>query len=181
MDSTVEYLVNSINDAFTKSCPEKPLFHKLKTPITEETLTLIKSKRKLQRDFSKLMTPRLKIQINRLKKLIERNIKTKQIINWELFCQSLNFIDSHFWKKKKTLTKSNKNMGKTHNQSLKQQDGTLTSDPQVKANIFADTLAKIHKSPSGPMFDNNYRHNIECFIEENKAEFEPLLQIIVRS
>ena len=66
-------------------------------------------------------------------------------------------------------------MGKTHNQSLKQQDGTLTSDPQVKANIFADTLAKIHKSPFGPMFDNNYRHNIECFIEENKAEFEPFV------
>ena len=27
LDSTVEYIVNSINDAFTKSCPEKPLFH----------------------------------------------------------------------------------------------------------------------------------------------------------
>ena len=57
LDSTVEYLVDSINDAFKKSCPEKPLFQKLKTLITQETLTLIKSKRKLQRDFSKLMTP----------------------------------------------------------------------------------------------------------------------------
>ena len=173
LDSTVEYLATSINDAYMKSCPEKPLFHKLSKPITKETLSLIKSKRKLQRDFSKTHDPRLKIQINRLKKLIKRNIKTKQIINWDHFCKSLNFKDNHFWKKIKPLIKSNNNMGKTYNQSLKQQDGTLTSDPQVKANIFADTLAKTHTTPSGSMFDNNFKFNIECFIEETKAEFEP--------
>ena len=76
-----------------------------RNPISDETLALIKKKRKLRRQYSQMKDPAVKTRINQLQKQVKDNLRIESQTSWEKFCNSIslktNSIES--WRKVKNF------------------------------------------------------------------------------
>ena len=59
-------------------------------PISEETLTLIKEKRRLRRQYSQIKDPTVKTRINQLQKQVKEDLRVESQASWEKFCNSIS-------------------------------------------------------------------------------------------
>ena len=59
-------------------------------PISDETLALIKEKRRLRRQYSQKKDPAIKTRINQLQKQVKKELKVESLVSWEKFCNSLS-------------------------------------------------------------------------------------------
>ena len=77
-------------------------------PISDETLALIKEKRKLRRQqYSQAHDP-VKTRINQLQKEIKDNLRIESQASWEKFCNDISLENNHTesWRKIKNFLKS---------------------------------------------------------------------------
>ena len=58
-------------------------------PISNETLALIKEKRKLRRQYSMRIDPAVKTHINQLQKQVKGDLRIESQASWEKFCNSI--------------------------------------------------------------------------------------------
>ena len=59
------------------------------TPVSNETLALIKEKRKLRRQYSQREDPAVKTRINQLQKQVKDDLRIESQASWEKFCNSI--------------------------------------------------------------------------------------------
>ena len=59
-------------------------------PISDETLALIKEKRRLRRQYSQKKDPAIKMRINQLQKQVKEELKVESLVSWEKFCNSIS-------------------------------------------------------------------------------------------
>ena len=76
-------------------------------PISDETLVLIKEKRRLRRQHSQKKDPAIKTRINQLQKQVKEELKVESLVSWETFCNSISLeTDSNeSWRKIKKFLK----------------------------------------------------------------------------
>ena len=59
-------------------------------PISNETLMLIKEKRRLRRQYSQKKDPAVKTHINQLQKQVKEELKVELLVSGEKFCNSVS-------------------------------------------------------------------------------------------
>ena len=59
-------------------------------PISDETLALIKEKRRLTRQYSQKKDPAVKTRINQLQKQVKEELRVETQASWEKFCNSIS-------------------------------------------------------------------------------------------
>ena len=77
-------------------------------PISDETIVLIKEKRRLRRHYYQNKDPAVKTQINQLQKQVKEELNIESLVSWEKFCNSisLEINTNEFWSKLKNFLKS---------------------------------------------------------------------------
>ena len=59
-------------------------------PISDETIALIKEKRRLRRQYSQNKDPAVKTRINQLQKQVKEDFRIETQASWEKFCNSIS-------------------------------------------------------------------------------------------
>ena len=60
------------------------------------------------------------------------------------------------------------------NNPINKKDGNPTENDLEKSNAFAETLGEIHNTHKGPIFDDNFKKEVDDEIAENYHLFNPL-------
>ena len=76
-------------------------------PISNETIPLIKEKRRLRRQYSQNKDRAVKTHINQLQKQVKDELRVETQASWEEFCNSISLetVPSESWRKIKNFLK----------------------------------------------------------------------------
>ena len=74
IDKYADFIVTAISTAVDKAIPTTKSGRPESQPVSEESLALIKEKRRLRRQYSQAHDPLVKTSINQLQKEIEDNL-----------------------------------------------------------------------------------------------------------
>ena len=129
----------------------------------EESLALIKEKRRLRRQYSKAHDPLVKIRINQLQKEIKE-------ASWEKFCNDVSLETNHTesWRKIKNFLKPK---GQRDYPALRL-DAKIAKTNGNKAQLFAESVERHFGIQSGN-FDLNHFDEVSQFKEDNYEYFYP--------
>ena len=105
-------------------------------PISDETLALIKEKRRLRRQYSQIKDPAMKTRINQLQKQVKEELRVETQASWEKFCNSVSLESdpSKSWRKIKNFLKPK---GQRDYLTL-HHDNKITKTNADKAQLFAE-------------------------------------------
>ena len=102
-----DFIVTAISTAADKAIPTSKSGRPDSQPVKEESLALIKEKRRLRRQYSQAHDPLVKTRINQLQKEIKDNLRIELQASWEKFCNDIsletNYAES--WRKIKIFLK----------------------------------------------------------------------------
>ena len=106
-DDIASNIAPAISTAVDKAIPTSKSGRPESQPISEETLALIKEKRKLRRQYFQAHDPLVKTRINQLQKEIKDNLRIESQASWEKFCNDISLETSHTesWRKIKNFLK----------------------------------------------------------------------------
>ena len=107
IDKYVDFITTVISTAIDKAIPTSKSGRPESQPIWDETLALIKEKRKLRRQYSQAHDPLVKTLINQLQKEIKDNLRIESQVSWEKFCNDVSLETNHTesWRKIKNFLK----------------------------------------------------------------------------
>ena len=83
IDKYADFITTAISSAVDKAIPKSKRGGPESQPISDETLALIKEKRKLRRQYSQAHDPSVKTRINQLQKEIKDNLRIESQASWE--------------------------------------------------------------------------------------------------
>lgn len=153
IDDAVNLLSTAITTAIDECVPMKTIDIR-RPPLPPFIVHLIHEKRRLYRQFVRTHDPNIKTQWNRLNAIVRRQTLRYREERWNTFCSGLDYREgARFWKRLKAVAGEKSS---TSGAPLRDQGGTVISDPQGKANLFAETLANVHQVPQNPLFDDGY-------------------------
>ena len=100
IDKHAEFIVSAISTASKSRCPDSQ-------HVSEESLVLIKKKRRLRRQYSQARYPLVKPCINQLQKETKGNLRIDSQASWENFCIGISLETNHneSWHKIKNFFK----------------------------------------------------------------------------
>ena len=127
-------------------------------PISNETLALIKEKRKLRRQYSQMKDPAVKTRINQLQKQVKDDLRVESQASWEKFCNSISLeADSNeSWRKIKNFLKPK---GQRDYPTLHHATKVAKTNAD-KAQLFAESVER-HFGIESEHFDSNQlRRNV---------------------
>ena len=75
LDQYADFIVSAISTAVDKAIPKSKSGRTESSPISEETLALIKEKRRLRRQYSQIKDPAVKTRINQLQKQVKEDLR----------------------------------------------------------------------------------------------------------
>ena len=78
-----DFIITAISIAVDKAIPESKSVGPESNPISDETLALIKEKRRLRRQYSQKKDPAIKTRINQLQKQVKEELKVESLVSWE--------------------------------------------------------------------------------------------------
>ena len=90
LDKYADFIVTAISTAVDKAIPKSKSVRPESNPISDETLALIKEKRRLRRQYSQNKDPSIKTRINQLWKQVKEELKVESLVSWEKFCNSIS-------------------------------------------------------------------------------------------
>ena len=139
-------------------------------PVSDETLALIKEKRRLRRQYSQAHDPLVKTCINQLHKEIKNNLRIESQASWEKFCNdiSLEITHTESWHKIKNFFKPK---GQRDYPALHLNAKTAKTNAD-KAQLFAESVIR-HFGIQSDNFDSKHFDEINQFIEDNYEYFYP--------
>ena len=107
IDKYADFIVTAISTAVNKAIPTSKSGRPESEPVSDETLVLIKEKRRLRRQYSQAHDPLVKARINQLEKEIKDNLRIGSQASWEKFCNDISLETNHTesWRKIKNLLK----------------------------------------------------------------------------
>ena len=85
IDKYADFIVTAISTAVDKAIPTSISGRPESQPVSEESLALIKKKRRLRRQYSQAHDPLVKTRINQLQKEIKDNFRIESQASWEKF------------------------------------------------------------------------------------------------
>ena len=94
IDKYADFITTAISTAVDKAIPKSSGRHESQ-PISDETLALLKEKRKLRRQYSQAHGPLVKTHINQLQKESKDNLRIKSQASWEKFCNDISLETNH--------------------------------------------------------------------------------------
>ena len=107
LDKYADFIVTAISTTVDKAIPKSKSVRPESNPISDETLALIKEKRRLRRQYSQKKDPTIKTHINQLQKQVKEELKVESLVSWEKFYNSISLeTDSNeSWRKIKNFLK----------------------------------------------------------------------------
>ena len=101
IDKCADFIVTAISTAVDKAIPTSESGHPESQPVLEESLALIKDKRRLRRQYSQAHDLLVKTRINQLQKEINDNLRIESQTSWEKFCNDISLETNHTecWRK----------------------------------------------------------------------------------
>ena len=163
-------LVTAISTAVDKAIPKSKSVRPESNPISDETLALIKEKRRLRRQYSQKQDPAIKTRINQLQKQVKEELKVKSLVSWEKFCNSVSLETdpNESWRKIKNFLKPK---GQRDYSALHHANKAAKTDAD-KAQLFAESVER-HFGIENDHFDSNHFDEVNKFIEDNHRYFYP--------
>ena len=139
--------------------------------ISDETIALIKEKRRLRREYSQNKDPAVKTRINQLQKQNKEELKVETQASWEKFCNSISLETdpSEPWRQ---IRKFLKPKGQRDYPTLRHDDKVAKTNVD-KAQLFAESVER-HFAIESEHFDLNHFNEVNNkFIEDNHKYFYP--------
>ena len=139
-------------------------------PISNETLALIKEKRRLRRQYSQKKDPTVKTCINQLQKQVKEELKVESLVSWGKFCNSISLENNsnESWRKIKNFLKP---QGQRDYPALHHANKAAKTNPD-KAQLFAESVER-HFGIENDHFDSSHVDEVSKFIEDNHRYFYP--------
>ena len=139
-------------------------------PIFNATLTLIKEKRRLRRQYSQKKDPAIKTGINQLQKQVKEEVKVESLVSLEKFCNSISLEpnSTESWRKIKNFLKPK---GQRDYPTLHHANKVAKTNAD-KAQLFAESVER-HFGIETDHFDSNHFDEVNKFIEGNHGYFYP--------
>ena len=94
LDKYADFIVTAVITAVDKAIPKSKSVCPESNPISDESLALIKEKRRLRRQYSQNKDPSVKTRINQLQKQVKEELKVESPVSWEKFCNSISLETS---------------------------------------------------------------------------------------
>ena len=170
IDKYAEFIATAISTAVDKAIPKSKSGRPESQPISDETLALIKEKRKLRRQYSQAHDPLVKMRINQLQKEIKDNLRIESQASWEKFCTDISLETNHTesWRKIKNFLKPK---GQRDYPALRLDAKTAKTNAD-KAQLFAESVER-HFGIQSNNFDSKHFDEVNQFIEDNYEYFYP--------
>ena len=170
IDKYADFITTAISTAIDKAIPKSKSGRPESRPISDETLALIKEKRKLRWQYSQAHNPLVKARMSQLQKEIKGNLRIESQVSWEKFCNDISLETNHTksWRKIKNFLKPK---GQCDYPAL-QLDPKTTKITADKAQLFAESV-KRHFGIQSDNFDSNHFDEVNQFIEDNNEYFYP--------
>ena len=170
LDRYADFIITALHTAVDKAIPKSKSVRPESNPISNETLALIKEKRKLRRQYSQMKDPALKTRINQLQKQVKDDFRVESQASWEKFCNSISLeTDSNeSWRKIKNFLKPK---GQRDYPTLQHANKVAKTNAD-KAQLFAESVER-HFGIESAHFDSNHFNEVNKFIEDNYQYFYP--------
>ena len=163
-----DFIVTALHTAVDKAIPKSKSVRPESNPISNETLALIKEKRKLRRQYSQMKDPAVKKRINQLQKQVKDDLRVESQASWEKFCNSISLeADSNeSWRKIKNFLKPK---GQRDYPTLHHATKVAKTNAD-KAQLFAESVER-HFGIESEHFDSNHFNEVNKFVEDNYQYF----------
>ena len=170
LDKYADFIVTAISTAVDKAIPKAKSVRPESNPISNETLALIKEKRRLRRQYSQKKDPATKTRINQLQKQVKEELKIESLVSWEKFCDSVSLETNptESWRKIKNFLKPK---GQRDYPTLHHVNKVAKNNAD-KAQLFAESVER-HSGIESDHFDSNHLDDVNKFIEDNHRYFYP--------
>ena len=168
LDKYADFIVTAISTAVDKAIPKAKSVRSESNPISDETITLIKEKRRLRRHYSQNKDLALKTRINQLQKQVKEELKIESLVSWEKFCSSISLESNsnESWRKIKNFLKprAQRDYPTLHHATK------VANTNADKAQLFAESVER-HFGIESDHFDSNHFDEVNKFIEDNHEYF----------
>ena len=106
IDKYADFIVIAISTAVDEAIPTSKSGCPESQPVLDETLALIKEKRRLRWQYTQAHDPLVKTRINQLQKEIKDNLKIESQASLKKFCNDISLETNHTesWRKVKTFS-----------------------------------------------------------------------------
>ena len=168
LDRYADFIITALHTAVDKAIPKSKSVRPESSPISDETLTLIKEKRKLRRQYSQMKDPAVKTRINQLQKQVKDDLRVESQASWEKFCNSISLEtnSNESWRKIKNFLKGQRDY------PTLQHANKVAKTKADKAQLFAESVER-HFGIESDHFDSNHFNAVNKFIEDNYQYFYP--------
>ena len=138
--------------------------------FTDETLALIKEKRRLRRQYSHAHDSLVNTRINQLQKEIKDNLRIESQASWEKSCNYISSETNHTqtWRKIKNFLKPK---GQRDYPAL-HLDAKTAETKADKVQLFAESVER-HFGIQSDNFDLKHFDEVSQFIQDNYKYFYP--------
>ena len=170
LDKYADFIVSPISTAVDKAIPESKSLRSESNPISEETIALIKEKRRLRRQYSQIKDLVVKMCINQLQKQVKDELRVETQASWEKCCNSISLETdpSKSWCKIKNVLKPK---GQRDYPTLRH-DNKVHKTNTDKSQHFAKSVERYFGIKS-EHFDSNHFNEVIQFIEDSHRYFYP--------
>ena len=170
LDKYADFIVTAISTAVDRAIPKSKSVRPESNPISDETLVLIKEKRRLRRQYSQKKDPAIKTRINQLQKQVKEELKVESLVSWEKFFSSISLETdpNESWRKIKNFLKPK---GQRDYPALHHANKVAKTNAD-KAQLFAESVER-HFGIESDHFDSNHFDDLNKFIEDNHRYFYP--------
>ena len=170
IDKYADFIVTAISITVDKAILTSKSCRPESQPVLDETLALIKEKRRLRRQYSQVHDPLVETCINHLLKEIKDNLRIESLANWEKFCNNISLETNHTnsWRKVKNFVKPK---GQLYYPALRL-DAKTAKTNAGKAQLFAESVER-HFGIQSDNFDLKHSDEVNQFIENNCEYFYP--------
>ena len=153
LDKYAHFIVTAVSTSVDKAIPKSKSMQSESNPISDETIVLIKEKRKLRRQYSQNKDPAVKTCINQLQKQVKDELTVETQASWKKFCSSISLESdpSESWRKIKNFLKPN---GQRDYPTLRHDDKVIKTNAD-KAQLFAESVER-HFGRESEHFDSNH-------------------------
>ena len=168
LDKYADFIITAIHTAVDKAIPTSKSVRPESNPISNETLALIKEKRRLRRQYSQIKDPAVKTRINQLQKQVKEELKVESLVSWKKFCNSISLENNanESWRKIKNFLKPK---GQRDYPALHHANKVAKTNAD-KAQLFAESVER-HFGIESDHFDSNHFDEVNKFIEDNHQFF----------
>ena len=163
LNEYADFIITAIHTAVDKAIPTSKSMRPESNPISNETLVLIKEKRRLRRQYSQKKDPAVKTHINQLQKQVKEELKVESLVSWEKFCNSISLEDNpnESWFKIKNFLKLK---GQGDHPALHHTNKVAKTNAD-KAQLFAESVER-HFGIESDYFDSNHLDEVNKFIKD---------------